>query len=160
MNSVEGYWVLYAFKNLFIYFLVVGFVHLWHLSSSSPFVRLASYTLAPVRCFLAHDVGVMSLSWSWGDATYFVTGSLDNLVKVWDAQDTRAPLSSIPGTESFLTNENCTVLSQYTSDPCMFEVSVVCYTSVVTACRYTSFSEQWQTVLKAVKGKYSLCQKN
>ena len=72
-------------------------MHLWHLSSTSPCVRLAANTLAPVRCFLAHDVGVMAISWSWGDAAHFATGGMDNLVRLWHADDTRLPLSSVPG---------------------------------------------------------------
>ncbi|XP_076456862.1 uncharacterized protein LOC143291118 [Babylonia areolata] len=68
-----------------------GFVQLWHLSSTSPLVRRSPDTLSAVRFFYAH-YGVMSVDWSWLNPTWFVTGSLENQIKLWDMKDTRTPL--------------------------------------------------------------------
>ena len=77
--------------------LPAGFVHLWHVSSRSGLVRRAPDALAPVRCLRAHDTGVLALDWSWAVAAHLVSGGMDNLVKVWDAHDTRGPLFYVPG---------------------------------------------------------------
>ncbi|XP_025089919.1 uncharacterized protein LOC112561571 [Pomacea canaliculata] len=74
-----------------------GYIHLWHLSTASKWLRRAPKVLAPCRVFFGHHDAVTSIDWSTSVATQFVTGSWDRSVKVWDTKNAKSFIFAMPG---------------------------------------------------------------